>query len=57
MIHIFSFFIVELGDRYSPIYIIMYLIPIYVGNKHQLLGPNMKSIAERIISGYNGMTC
>ena len=45
MIHIFSFFIVELGGRYIPMYIIMHLILIYVGNKHKLLGPSMKSIA------------
>jgi hypothetical protein len=57
MIHIVSFFTVALGDRYIPIYIIMLLILIYLGNKHKLLGPNMKSIAERIKSGDNGMTC
>jgi len=57
MFHIFSFFTVELGDRYIPMYTIMHLILIYVGNKHKLLGPNIKSIAERIKSGDNGMTC
>lgn len=57
MIHIFSFFIVELGDRYIPMYAIMHLILIYVGNKYKLLGSNMKSVAERIKSGDNGMTC
>jgi len=57
MIHIFSFFIVELGDGYIPLYTVMHLILIYVGNKRKLLGPNMKSIAERIKSGDNGVTC
>jgi len=39
MIHIFSFFTVELGNRYIPMYTIMNLILIYVGivgTKHEI---------------------
>lgn len=50
-------FIVELGGRYSPMLIIMHLILTYIRNKHKLLGPSMKSAAERIKSGDNGITC
>ena len=46
-------------ETFGPynIYVIVHLILIYLGNKHKLLGPNMKSVAERIKSGDNAMTC